>query len=137
METVTRDADRPGPLDGTGLAAASGALAGGILPVDPAERRRRERLYALRAMDRLGLLGEGELIPTLTGRPELRWLADEGGARVGILVELGRIRDPAVFEAAVGWVLRNRPRTDEARAEIRRIRTGGLAAGNTEPFLPA
>ncbi len=136
METTTKDADRPVPFDGAGLAAASGALAEDILPDDPAERRRRDRLYALRAMDRLGLLGEGELIPTLTSRPELRWLADEEGARVGILVELGRIRDPTVFEAAVGWVLRNRPRTDEARAEIRRIRAGGRAAGSTEPFLP-
>lgn len=47
-------------------------------PEGPAERRRRSRLYALRAMDRLGLLGEGNLIPTLARRPQLKWLADEG-----------------------------------------------------------
>jgi hypothetical protein len=98
-------------------------MAGDILPNDPVECRRRDRMYALRAMERLGLLDGGEsLIPTLAARPALRWLVDEEGARMGILTELGRIRDRAVFEAAVGWVLRDRPNTDEARAGLRRLR---------------
>ena len=50
-----------------------------ILPDRPAERRKRRRLCVLRAMERLGLLGEENLIPTLARRPELRWLAHEGG----------------------------------------------------------
>jgi hypothetical protein len=36
-------------------------------------------------IDRLGLLGEGSLIPTLGSRPDLRWLVDEVGARWDIL----------------------------------------------------
>jgi hypothetical protein len=44
-------------------------------------------------MERLGLLGEENLIPTLTRRPELRWLANEEGARWDVLAELGRIGD--------------------------------------------
>jgi hypothetical protein len=56
-------------------------MAKSILPEDPKERRRRCRLRALRATDRLGLLGEGSLIPTLARRPQLRWLAEEEGAR--------------------------------------------------------
>ena len=123
MKTHIRDAGRHGALAGADLAAGLEAIAGDILPGDSAERRRRRRLYAMRAMERLGLLG-GALIPTLSRRPDLRWLADEQGARVDILAELGRIRDPGTFEAAVAWVLENRPRTDEARTRIRLIRTG-------------
>ena len=87
-----------------------------ILPDDPAERRRRRKLCALRAMDRLGLLGEENLIPTLTRRPELRWLANEQGARWAVLAELGRIGEPKAFEEAVEWALETRPKPDEARA---------------------
>jgi hypothetical protein len=71
-----------------------------ILPDRPAERRKRRRLCALRAMERLGLLGEENMIPTLAARPELRWLADEEGARWAVLRELGRIGDPGAFEEA-------------------------------------
>jgi hypothetical protein len=84
---------------------ARGVMAKEILPEEPAQRRRRSRLYALRAMDRLGLLGEENLIPTLARRPALRWLADEEGARWGLLTELGRIGEPEAFEEAVRWVL--------------------------------
>ncbi len=108
----------------------AGVMAEDILPNDPTERRRRDRLYALRAMDRLGLLGEA-LVPTLVSRPDLKWLADEDGARLGILVELGCIRDPRAFEAAVGWVLEDRPYTDEARTEIRRFRAGTIELPST------
>ncbi len=96
-------------------------MAKDILPEEPAERRRRSRLRALRAMDRLGLLGEEQLIPTLARRPALRWLADEEGARWGVLTELGRIGDPGAFEAAVEWALQNRPSPEEARAYVRRL----------------
>jgi hypothetical protein len=105
------------------LGEVSWAMTEDILPDGPAERRRRNRLYALRAMDRLGLLGEENLIPTLASRPNLRWLADEEGARMEVLAELGRIRAANEFEAAVGWLLENRPRTEQAKAEIRRFRT--------------
>ncbi|MDQ3317588.1 MAG: hypothetical protein M3522_09700, partial [Actinomycetota bacterium] len=42
-----------------------GVMAKNILPEGPTEQRRRSRLYALRAVDRLGLLGEGNLLATL------------------------------------------------------------------------
>jgi len=96
----------------------------GILPDDARERRRRGRLCALRAMDRLGLLDEGNLHATLADRPRLRWLADEEGARWAILKELGRIGEPRTFEEAVEWVLENRPRPEEARAYVRRLGSG-------------
>jgi hypothetical protein len=92
-----------------------------ILPNGPAERRMRSRLYALRAMDRLGLLGEENLIPTLARRPDLRWLADEEGARWAVLTELGRIGAPEAFDDAVEWALENRPSLEVARAYIRRL----------------
>jgi hypothetical protein len=93
-----------------------------ILPEEPDERRRRRRLYALRAMDRLGLLGEGNLTSTLTRRPALRGLADERGARWAVLAQLGRIGERDAFEEAVGWALEVRPRPDEARAYVCRLR---------------
>jgi hypothetical protein len=127
MEAIPKDAHRPQKtFEGGSLTALSGLMAKDIVPNDPTERRRRNRLYALRAMDRLGLLGEENLIPTLARRPDLRWLADEEGARWGILTELGRIREPEAFEAAVGWVLENRAHTKEARAQIRRLRAGTI-----------
>jgi hypothetical protein len=99
-------------------------MAKDILPDDPEERRRRSRLYALRAVDRLGLLGEGNLLAALERRPRLRWLADEEGARWGVLKELGRIGDPEAFEQAVDWALQARPTPEEAGAYVRRLRSG-------------
>ena len=83
MEVALRDARRPQaetPERGTPDAVwdVAGIMSKDILPGAPAERRRRSRLCALRAMDRLELLGEENLIPTLARRPALRWLADEG-----------------------------------------------------------
>ena len=62
-----------------------GIMVEAIVPDRPAERRMRGRMCAMRAMERLGLLGEENLIPTLARRPELRWLADEEGARWDVL----------------------------------------------------
>ena len=84
----------------------------------------QNRLYALRAMDRLGLLEDGKLGAALADRPALKWLVSEEGARWAILAELGRIRDSLAFDTAVRWVLEYRPKTKEAVAEIRRFRTG-------------
>ena len=89
-----------------------------ILPEDPAALRMRRRLCALRAMDRLGLLGEENLIPTLARRPELRWLANEQGARWAVLAELGRVGEPKAFEEAVEWALEARPHPEEVRAHV-------------------
>jgi hypothetical protein len=118
---VSKNARRPEASDGGSSEAVwgvRGVMAKDILPEEPAQRRRRSRLYALRAMDRLGLLGEENLIATLARRPALRWLADEEGARWGVLTELGRIGEPEAFEEAVRWVLENRPHTEEAKAYI-------------------
>ena len=123
METATKYTQRPETIDqGSFAAAVSGVMLKDILPNTPRERRTRNRLYALRAMDRLGLLGEEDLIPTLASRPELRWLVGEQGARWEILSELGRIREPERFKAAVGWVVRTRPKTKEAKVTLRRFR---------------
>jgi hypothetical protein len=87
MQAALRGARRPEASDVRGSGAVwgvTGIMSKDILPNGPADRRKRSRLCALRAMDRLGLLGEENLIPTLAGRPELRWLADEEGARWAI-----------------------------------------------------
>lgn len=97
-------------------------MAKDILPDRPADRRRRSRLYALGAIGRLGMFGEENLIPTLARRPDLRWLADEDGARWAVLRELGRISDPDTFEEAVDWVLENHPSPEEAKTYIRHRR---------------
>ncbi len=131
MEVALRDARRPqaeAPERGTPDAVwgVRGIMDKDILPSAPAERRRRSRLCALRAMDRLGLLGEENLIPTLTRRPALRWLADEGGAKWDVLTELGRIGEPEAFEEAAEWVLENRPRSEQVRAYVCRLRFGSI-----------
>ncbi len=121
MQAAIRGARRPGGPDPRGSGAVwgvRGIMAKDILPDDPAERRKRSRLCALRAMDRLGLLGEENLIPTLARRPELRWLAEEEGARWAVLAELGRIGEPKAFEEAVAWALEARPHPEEARAYV-------------------
>jgi len=126
---VSKNARRPEAPDGESSEAVwgvRGVMAKDILPEEPDERRRRRRLYALRAMDRLGLLGEENLIPTLSKRPALRWLADEWGARWGVLTELGRIGEPEAFEQAVEWVLKNRLHTEEAKAYIYRFRSATI-----------
>ena len=121
MQTALRGARRPEAPEGRGSGAVwgvTGIMSKDILPDDPAERRRRSRLCALRAMDRLGLLGEENLIPTLARRPELRWLAHEQGARWAVLAQLGRIGEPKAFEEAVEWALETRPKPDEARTYV-------------------
>ena len=104
-------------------------MAKDILPDDPEERRMRGRLCALRAMDRLGLLDEGNLLATLSARPRLRWLADEKGARWAVLAQLGRIGESGTFEEAVEWALENRPRPEEAAAHVRRLGSGSHRPG--------
>ena len=56
----------------------------------------------------------------------LRWLADEEGARWGVLTELGRIGEPEAFEQAVRWALENRPCLEEAKAHICRLKSGAI-----------
>jgi hypothetical protein len=129
METAPMQAAHPGATDGGNPGAAwgvTGLMDKDILPDDPAERRMRGRLRALRAMDRLGLLGEENLIPTLARRPALRWLADEGGARWSVLAELGRIGEPEAFDEATEWALERRPRPEEVRDYVRRLGDGAL-----------
>ncbi len=130
MEAVTRgvyspDASEVGSADA--VWGVTGVMSKDILPDGPGERRWRKRLYALRAMDRLGLLGEENLIPTLARRPALRWLANERGARWEILIELGRLGEPGAFEEAVEWALERHPSPEEARAYVRRLRSAALS----------
>jgi hypothetical protein len=152
MEAAPRQPVRPEADEGGGSSGAAWGVAGlmakDILPEGPAERRRRGRLCALRAVDRLGLLGEGNLLAALGRRPRLRWLADEEGARWAVLAELGRIGDPGAFEQAVEWALQNRPRPEEVAAYVRRFRPGphrpdagepgacGSVARQTAPSVP-
>ena len=128
MEAITGQVSRTeaheGGQNSDAVWGVRGVMAKDILPDDPEERRRRGRLRAFRAVDRLGLLGEGNLLAALGRRPRLRWLADEEGARWAVLAELGRIGDPGAFEQAVEWALQNRPRPEEAGAYVRRLRSG-------------
>jgi hypothetical protein len=80
-------------------------------------------------MDRLGLLDEENLIPTLIKRPDLRWLADEEGARWAVLRELGRIGESGAFEEGLQWVLKNRPSPEEARAYVVALGSGASGVG--------
>ena len=147
MEVATRRSARPETDEGGGSSGAAWGVTGlmdkDILPDDPEERRRRGRLCALRAMDRLGLLGEGNLLATLAARPRLRWLADEEGARWAVLAQLGRIGEPGAFEEAVEWALQNRPPPEEVRARVSRLRNGavrpdapGSGVRRTAPSVP-
>jgi hypothetical protein len=136
MKAATRQAARPATCDGETSGAVwgvTGVMAKEILPDGPTERRRRRRLYALRALDRLGLLGEENMIPTLAGRPRLRWLADEGGARWEVLTELGRIGEPGAFEEAVEWTLQTRPRPEQAKAYVCHLRSGAHRTDDARP----
>jgi hypothetical protein len=75
MAAVTKDAHGPRASAGGNPDAeweVGGVVFKDILPNGPDERRRRRRLYVLRAMDRLGLLGEENLISTLARRLALR-----------------------------------------------------------------
>ena len=134
MEAITRQVARPEASVGENPDAVwggRGIMGKDILPEGSTERRRRSRLYALRAMDRLGLLGEENLIPTLARRPDLRWLADEEGARWAVLTELGRIGEPGAFEEALQWALKNRPSPEEAKAYVCRFRADAIRPAGT------
>jgi hypothetical protein len=90
MEVVSKSEGRPNVFDDEELVVAVNAMADGVLASVPKSRRRTQnRLYAFRAMERLGLLEESELERTLADRPALRWLVNEEGARRGIPAELG------------------------------------------------
>ncbi|MDQ3590207.1 MAG: hypothetical protein M3392_08205, partial [Actinomycetota bacterium] len=68
-------------FDDEELAAAARMIAGGVAPTGAKSRRQMQnRLYALRAMDRLGLLEDGKLREALAERPALSWLVSEEGA---------------------------------------------------------
>ncbi len=101
-----------------------GIMAKDILPDDPSECSKRYRLRVVRTMDRLELLDEANLTPTLTKKPEMRWLVDATGARWDILAELGRIGEKDTFEEALRWVLQNRPGPEKARAYVCRLKLG-------------
>ena len=129
MEVLRKSGGRPKVFDDGDLASATEAMADGVLS-GTKSRQTQNRLYALRALERLGLVGNHELKRALAERPALRWLVDEDGARWGILAELGRIRDLDKFDAAVAWVLEHQPKTKEAVARIRPFRTGKSRSPN-------
>lgn len=129
MEIVSKGRGRPRTFDDGELTSVAETMGNGVLTSGLKSRRQMQnRLYALRALERLRLLGDDQLAPTLADRPALRWLVDEEGARWGILTELGRIRDPEQFDVAVEWLLARRPKTREAVTRIRRFRTGRIEA---------
>jgi hypothetical protein len=124
MEVLHKSGGRPKVFDDRDLDSATEAMADGVFSGSKKSRQTQNRLCAIRALERLGLLGDDKLKQALADRPALRWLVDEEGARWGILVELGRIRDPEKFSVAVAWILEHRPKTKEAVARIRRFRAG-------------
>jgi hypothetical protein len=132
MEVLHKSSDRLKVFDDEDLVSATEAMADGVLASGPKSRRQMQnRLYALRALERLSLLGDGKLKQALTDRPALRWLVNEKGARWRILVELGRIRDLETFDVAVAWVLEHRLKTKEAVAWIRQVRIGNSTSPNS------
>ena len=133
MEVLRKSGGRPEVFDDGDLTSATEAMADGVLSGIKSRRQTQNRLYAVRALERMGLLDDAKLKRALADRPALRWLVDEEGARWGILVELGRIRDPETFDDAVVWVLEHRPKSKEAVAWIRQFRAGrrvSLSAGS-------
>jgi hypothetical protein len=130
MEVLPKGSAPPEVLDDEDVATAASAMADGVLASVPKSRRMQNRLYAIRALERLGLIGDGELKQALADRPDLRWLVDADGARWGILAELGRIRELEKFDAAVAWVLQHQPKTKEAVKRIRLFRTGRSGSPN-------
>ena len=133
MGVLHKRSSRPMAFDDRDLTSATEAMADGVLSGAKSSRHTQNRLYAVRALERMGLLDDAKLKQALVDRPALRWLVDEEGARWGILVELGRIRDPETFDGAVVWVLEHRPKSKEAVAWIRQFRAGrrvSLSAGS-------
>jgi hypothetical protein len=131
MEVLHQSSGRPKVFDDGDLTSAIEAMADGVLSGSKSSRQTQNRLYALRALERLDLLEDDKLKQALADRPALRWLVNEEGARWGILVELGRIRDSEKFDGAVAWVVEHRPKTKEAVPRIRRFRTGKSRAPNS------
>ena len=123
-----QDACLEAPHGGSPHAAweVTGLIDKAMAPQDLEQRRKRGRMRALRAADRLGLLGKENLIPTLARRPRLRWLAHEGGARWAVLAESGQIGELEAFVEAVEWVLERRPRPEEVRAYVRRLKDSAV-----------
>ena len=130
MAVLHKSSGRPKMFDDIDLASATEAMSDEVLGGSKSSRQTQNRLYAVRALERLGLLGDDGLKQALADRPALRWLVDEEGARWGILAELGRIRDLEKFEATVAWVLEHQPKTKEAVARIRLLSTGKSRSPN-------
>lgn len=128
METEAKSRRHSKAYDYRGLTSVAKSTGDGGRTTGAKGHKMQNRLYALRALERLNLLREDELKHALADRPALRWLLDEEGARWAVLTELGRIRDTGQFDAAVTWVLAHRPRTGEAVSRIRRFRTGRTEA---------
>ncbi len=109
-----RGRGRPAIFDGVVLGAAAAG------PGSRATTRAlQDRTYAAFAIGRLlDRYGEDE---------RRGWLVSEGGAKMTILSELGRIvmhHGEAAFYEGVEWVLRERPRTRDAQRVLRGWRLG-------------
>jgi hypothetical protein len=128
METEPKSMRHSEAFDDRGRASVSKSTGDRVRTSGAKGHKMQNWLYALRALERLNLLGDDKLKQTLANRPALRWLVDEEGARWAVLTELGRIRDTGQFDTAVTWVLAHRPRTGEAVSRIRRFRTGRTEA---------
>jgi hypothetical protein len=99
MRTVSKSMERPKALDDGELASAAEVMAAGILASDSKSRRQMQnRLYALRAMERLGLLGDAELKRALSEEASPKVASGRRGSpvgyprRVGANQGLGKIR---------------------------------------------
>jgi hypothetical protein len=103
MEVLHECNNRPKVFDDGDLAFATEAMANGVLSGSKSRRQTQNRLYALRGLEWLGLLGNRELKRALAERPALSWLVDENGARWSILAELGRIRDSPTSAEPPGY----------------------------------
>ena len=72
MEVLHKSSGRLKVFDDGDLASATEAMANGVLSGTKSRCQMQNRLYALRALERLGLLGNHELKRALAERQALR-----------------------------------------------------------------
>ena len=89
-------------------------------------------IYRIRA---IGLLADDARFSWVADRAKMS--AGDGGWKPSILTELGRIWDEEVLKEIALNICELKPKTKEAVAIIRRIRTGKTISGNAESLYRA
>jgi hypothetical protein len=125
---------RPGACCGRGSDAAWGVTGLMAKSISQGVAQEGQTARALRVTARLGLMGEGNLIPALARRPHIRWLAEEERARWAAAEIRGSSRRRSSGLWRIGPV-RRRPsahRPDDAEPEA----CGSVTRQTTPSFPP-